>query len=94
MRHSETFAVDFFENNIAASAEKGLADFFAQAYGIIALSGLAQNFCSIGTRYDCVQVNVTSLYFGEGPDGDLTAAAEFAEQGTLADGGGACCGVI
>jgi hypothetical protein len=29
LRQSEAFAVDFFENNIAASTEKGFADFFA-----------------------------------------------------------------
>ena len=61
LRQSETFTIDFFENNIAASAEKGFADFFAQAYGIVALAGFAQNFCSIGMGYDRVQANAVSL---------------------------------
>jgi len=87
---SEPFAVDFIENNIAASTEKGFADFFAQAYGIIALARFAQNFCSIGMGYERAQANATFLHFGERSDGDLATSAEFAEQGTLT--GGCCAG--
>ena len=60
LRQSKTFAVDFFENNIAASAEKGFANFFAQAHGIIALAGFAQNFGSIGMGYERVQTDAAS----------------------------------
>src|ERR1700730_5060915 len=94
LRHGETFTIDFFENNIAASAEKGIADFSAQAYGIVALVGFAQDFCSIGTSYDRVQANAASLHFGEGSDGDLATAAKFAEQGTLTGGATAGGSVI
>ena len=57
LRQSKAFAVNFFENNIAASTEKRFADFFAQAHGIVALAGFAQNFGSIGTGYERVQAN-------------------------------------
>src|SRR5258708_12276210 len=77
LRHSKTFTIDFFENNIAASAEKGIGDFSAQAYGIVALSGFAQNSCSIGTSYDRVQANAASLYFGQGSHRDLPTAPTF-----------------
>src|SRR3981081_1894148 len=94
LRQRETFAVDFFENNIAAASEKGLADFFAQAHGIIAFAALTQNFCSVRMRYERAQANAAFLYLGERSYGNLATTAEFAEQGTLTGGGGTGGGVI
>jgi len=99
LRQRKAFAVNFFENNIAASTEKGFTDLFAQAHGIVALAGFAQNFGSIGMGYERVQTNPATFSpacddFGKGSDRNLAAAAEFVEQSTLAGGGGAGGGVI
>jgi hypothetical protein len=47
----ETFAVDLFENHIAASTQKNFGYFFPQLHGIISLPGFAQNFGAIRVRY-------------------------------------------
>jgi hypothetical protein len=94
LRQSEPFAVDLFENNIAASAEKCFADFFSEAHGIGALASFAQNLGSIGMGYERVEANAASVYFGESSDGHLAAAAEFTEQGALARGGSAGGSII
>src|ERR1017187_9119527 len=94
LRQRKAFPVNFFENNITASAEKSLANFFAQAHGIVALAGFAQNFGSVGMGYERIQANAASHNFGEGADGNLAAAAEFVEQGALAGGGDASGSVV
>jgi hypothetical protein len=93
-RQSESFAIDLFENNIAASAEKCFADFFSETHGIGALASFAQNPGSIGMGYEGVQANAVSAHFGKSSDGHLASAAEFAEQSALARGGGAGGSII
>jgi hypothetical protein len=94
LRQSKSFAVNFFENNIAAATQKGLADLFSEAHGIIPIARFAQNFCSVGMGYESVQMNAAVLYFRESSDGNLATAAEFIEQRPLAGGGSAGGSVI
>jgi hypothetical protein len=89
LRQRKTFAVNFFENNIATSTEKGFTDFLSQTHRVVAYSGFPQDLGSIGMSYQPVQTNAAVYGFGEGSDGNLAAAAEFVEQGALASGSGA-----
>ena len=74
LRKSEALAVNFFQDNIAASAQERLAHFFAQANGIIAFAGFAEDFGSVGMSYQCVQVDASAFNFGKSSDRDLAPA--------------------
>lgn len=77
--HGEAAAVNFFEDGIAASAQKSFAYFAAEFLWVIAVAGLPQDFRAVGLGHDCVEVQATVADFGGGTDRDLTASTEFIE---------------
>ncbi len=95
LRQGKAFAVDFFENNIAAPTQQGLAHFLAELHWIIALSNLSQNFRSIWMRHQSVQSNAClPLTSANAPIGHLATAAQFVQQRAFAGGGGARGSII
>jgi hypothetical protein len=90
----EAFAVDFFENNIAAATEKSFSDFFAEANRIVSLARFAEDLGSVGVGHESVEENAAILHFCKRSNRDLAAASEFVEEGALAGGAGAGGSVV
>jgi hypothetical protein len=94
LRNSKAFAVDFFENNIAAPAQKCFAYFFTQQHCIVTIARFAENSRPIRMRDEAVQTNARSRHFGESANRNLASATEFIQQRAFASDSGSSSGIV